>query len=188
MTELGRVVDSKHVRIRIKKKLIPKLLSRLPKGVDLTIYPVNKEDEDLRNMTFNVTRRFPNPLERKDKNDIDNFLSILSKIDPRIKLVSDKVTQRDEPNLMVNPWIKIETLLDAPGVKNDPELDKQISKAENVHDVEIRESHIAELHKEYDRMKSEYIRTKFSKEDVIDTGKRDLETNEKIYTVRQGEI
>ena len=194
MTELGRVVDSKHVRIRIKKKQIPKFLSALPRGFDVTIYPVAKQnkrqyyDEDIRNVTFNVTRRNPDPTCRKSMGDIDNFLSMLSKIDPRIKLLSDKVTTKDQPNLMTEPWIKVETMLDAPGVKDDPELDSYISKAQNVRDVKIKESQIAHLHKQYESMKSEYIRTKFSKDDVTDTGERDLETNERIYTVRQGEI
>lgn len=194
MTELGRVVDSKHVRIRIKKKLIPKFLSALPKGFDVTIYPVIKQnkrqyyDEDIRNVTFNVTRRNPDPTCRKSKEDIDNFLSLLNKIDPRIKLLSDKVTTKDQPNLMTEPWIKVETMLDAPGVKDDPEMQKYIKNAQNVREIKIKESNIAALHKQYERMKKEYVKTKFSKDDVTDTGERDLETNERIYTVRQGEI
>jgi hypothetical protein len=194
MTVLGRMVDSKHVRIRIKKKQIPKFLASLPKGFDVTVYPVIKQnkrqyyDEDIRNMTFNVTRRNPDPTCRKSMEDIDNFLATIHNIDPRIKLLSDKITTKDQPNLMTEPYIKIETLLDAPGVKDDPELDKYVSKAEDVRDVKIRESQIAKLHKQYDEMKKEYVRTKFSKDDVTDTGERDDETNERIYTVRQGEI
>ena len=194
MTTLGLNIDTKHVRLRLHKKLIPKFIAAMPRGFDVTIYPVAKTqkkqyyDPNIRNVTFNVTRRQPDPTQRKDKNDIDNFLSTLNRIDPRIKLLSDKVTIKDQPNLMEKPWMKIETLLDAPGVKDDPELDKFISKAKDVRDVNIKASDIARLHERYNKMKKEYIRTKFSKDDVEDTGKRDELTNERIYSVRMGEI
>lgn len=194
MTTLGYNTEFKHVRIRVHKKLLPKFVSAIPRGFDVTIYPVMHQDkrqyydENVRNITFNVTRRNPDPTQRKTKEDIDNFLANLNKIDPRIKLLSDKVTTKDQPNLMEKPWIKIETLLDAPGVKDDPELDRFISKAQDIREVKIRESQLRELNRRYKTMKREYIRTTFKKEDVKKTKERDEETNEKIYTVRQGEI
>lgn len=194
MTNLGYNTEHKHVRIRVHKKLLPKFIKSIPRGFDVTIYPVVKEDkkqyydENIRNITFNVTKRNPDPRCRKIGQDIDNFLASLSDIDPRIKLLSDKVTTKDQPNLMEKPWIKLETLLDQPGLAEDPEMDKYVSKAENVRDVKIKESQLKSLHMKYDRLKSEYIRTAFKREDLKEDEERDLETNERIYTVRQGEI
>jgi len=187
-------VDTKHVRLRLHKKLIPKFLSQVPKGFDVTIYPVDKKqkkqyyDQNIRNVTFNVTERFSDPKFRKYKNDIDEFLAGLNKIDPRIKLLNDKVTTNDQTNLMKKPYIAIETLIDKPGMMDDPIMDKYASKAKNIRDIDIKASNLAAIHKQYEDMKKDYIRTKFSKDDVKDTGRIDEATGEKIYSVRQGEI
>lgn len=186
-------VQSKNVKIRIKKNQIPKFLAALPKGFDVTIYPVDKKNkkqyyaDDIRNVTFSVTDRFPDPKFRHYGEDIDKFLSNIHKIDPRIKLLNDKVKPNDEQKLMTEPWIKIETLLDKPGMHNS-DMEKYTSKAKDVREVQIRASEINKLHKHYDKMKSEFIKTHFKKEDVKDTEERDPNTGEKLYTVRQGEI
>lgn len=173
---------------------MPKFLASIPKGFDVTIYPVHKPDpreyydENIRNVTFNVTKRNPDPLCRRTKEDIDTFLSSLSNIDPRIKLLSDKVTVNDQPQLLVKPWIKLETLIDAPGLAEDPEMDKYISKAQNVREAKIKESDLRILQNRYQRLKKQYLRTNFKKEDLKPIEERDEETGEKQYLVRQAEI
>lgn len=194
MTNLGYNTEYKNVRIRIHKKLLPKFLKSIPKGFDVTVYPVLKPDprqyydDNVRTVGFNVTKRNPVPQFRKTIEDIDNFLANLNRIDPRIKLLSDNATIKDQPNLLEKPWIKIQTLLDQPGLAEDPEMDKYISKAENVREVKIRESHLKFLQKRYESQKKEYIRTNFKKEDLKEEKERDPDTNERIYTVRSGEI
>jgi hypothetical protein len=184
--------EYKHVKIRVHKKLLPKFIASIPKGFDVTIYPVpghRKEfDQDVRNMTFQVTRRNPNPLFRKRGEDIDRFLNNLSIIDPRIKILTEKITTKDQPNLMDRPYMKIETLLDQPGLAEDLEMDKYLSTAENITEVKIKQSEVDALEKYYEKHKGEYIRTKFKKGDLRDDGEKDPETNEKIYKVRQAEI
>lgn len=186
-------VKSKNVRIRIKKNQIPKFLRALPKGFDVTIYPVDKKnkkqyyDENIRNITFAVTDRFPDPKFRRHGEDIDEFLANIHKIDPRIKLLNDKVKPNEQNNLLTEPWIKIETLLDKPGM-HDANMEKYTSKAKDVREIPVRASEINKLHKHYDKIKSEFIKTHFKREDVKDTEERDPNTGEKLYLVRQGEI
>lgn len=194
MTNLGHNCESKHVRIRVHKKLMPKFLAAIPKGFDVTIYPVHKPDprnfydENIRNMTINVTERFPDPRFRHTKEDIDTFLASLNKIDPRIKLISDRVTTKDQPQLMTEPWIKIETLLDKPGLAEDSEMDKLVSRAENIHEIKIKESQLKQLNDYYQKSKKEFIRTRFKSENLKQLEERDEETGEKQYLVRMGEI
>lgn len=184
--------EYKHVRIRVHKKLLPKFIAAIPKGFDVTIYPVpghRKEfDQDVRNMTFNVTDRNPNPAFRKRGEDIDRFLSRLNRIDPRIKLLTENISTNDQPNLIERPYIKLETLIDQPGVAEDPDLDKYLSIAQDIREVKIKQSQVNALEERYEKAKNQYIRTKFKSEDLKDEGERDPETNEKIFLVRQAEI
>jgi hypothetical protein len=192
MDPLFHNTEFKHAKIRIHRKLLPKFIAAIPKGFDVTIYPVpghRKEfDQDIRNITFNVTKRNPDPMFRKTGEDIDRFFSILSRIDPRIKLLSEKITTKDQPNLLERPYIKLETLIDAPGLAEDPEMDRYVSNAENIQDVKIKQSEIDALEAHYEKYKEKYIRTKFKTEDLKDENERDPITNEKIFKVRQAEI
>lgn len=186
---LSNNTEFKHVRIRVHKKLLPKFLNSLPRGFDVTIYPVAKyQDESNRDMTFNVTNRFPDPTCRRTKEDIDRFLTTLSNIDPRIKLLSDKITKKDQPDLLERPTIKIETLLEQPNLVDDPDMQNFISKARNVREVEIRQGQIKGLQQRYEQYKEQFIKTKFHRGAFKDTKKRTEETNEKIYKTIQGEI
>jgi hypothetical protein len=197
MTNLGYNIDSKHVRLRLHKKLIPKFIQALPKGLGVTIYPVPKEkgklvDENIRNLTFTATRRNPDPRCRKDMEDINNFLSKLNNIDPRIKLLSDKVTIKDQPNLMKKPWIKLETMLDSPKIVNDPEMQPFLKKAEqekgNIRKVKVTESYLRDMEQIYKKMKKQVIKAEFNRNDLEEDKERDPETGEKVYTLRHGEI
>ncbi len=194
MTELGLNVSSKHVKIRIHKNLIPRFLQALPKGVGATIYPVPKEkgklvDENVRNVTFTATRRNPDKSCRKDIEDINNFLSGLNNIDSRIKLVSDKVTVKDQPNLMTKPWIKLETNLDSPKVASDPELEQYRNaalKQKDIRKVKVTEGYLQDM-EQYMDAKKELV-SKFKRGDLEEDKKKDPETGETVYILRHGEI
>ena len=195
MTDLGKNVSSKHVRIRLHKKLVPKFLASLPKGIGATIYPVPKEkgkltDENIRNVTFTATRRNPDKACRKDIEDINNFLSNINNIDSRIKLLSDKVTTKEQPNLMTRPWIKLETNLDSPNLVNDGDMKhfrEEALKQKGIRKVKVTESYLQDM-EVYMEAKKNFIASKFRRGDLEEDPKKDPETGEKVYNIRHGEI
>lgn len=173
---------------------MPKFLAAIPKGLGVTVHAVPTEsrrrvyDDSIRNVTFTATDRMPDRELRHNKNDIDKFLTELSTVDSRIKILNDRVTVKDQPDLIARPFVKVETMLDHPDLVNDPDMQKHLKNAKNVREQAVTEGWLQEQEHIYENMKRDFIATKFKRKDLKKAKARDPETNENIYYVKSGEI
>lgn len=179
---------TRNVKLFVPFEIRDKLMANPPRGFTLRLYAPPKEpdqfvDENVVNVTIVVNENEPDPQFRRYKDDIDLYLSDIGSIDNRIKILSDKVTEKDQPDLIKNWFIKNEVMLDHPGLDD---MDELRSKAANQRDVEVPESQIMNMESQYERMKKDYVRTKLKHAE--DTGKVDPDTKQKIFRVRYGEI
>lgn len=179
----------KHVRLFLPFELRDKLMANTPKGFMMRLYapqqtdPAQFVDQNEVNLTIVVNENEPDPQYRRYSDDLDRFLSNIQSIDSRIRILSDTVSKRDQPDLMDDWFIKNEVLLDIPGLDDRDDLR---SKAANIRDVEVTESQLKQMETRYDEAKQAFIRTKLK--GAKSTNKQDPITKEKIFTVQQGEL
>lgn len=180
---------AEHVRLRLPFDKRDQFMMNVPKGLSVRLYapeqtdPSQWVDPDETNLTVVANANEPDPQYRRHKEDVDAYLATINTIDSRIKILSDKVTKKEQSNLMEAPFIKNVVLLDHPGLDDRDDLR---SKAANKRRVEISESQLMNLEQRYDAAKKDFVRKKAN--DAEDTGKKDPANNEKIFTVEQGEL
>ena len=185
--EEGR--SHKHVRIKLPFEQRDAFMSSVPKGLMVRLYapeqldPNQWVDPNEVNITVVANANEPDPQFRRHKEDVDQFLATINTIDSRISILSDSVTDHDQPNLIKRHFIRNTVLLDHPGLDDRDDLR---SKAANKQRVEMTESQVSNLEQRYDNEKKEFIRKKLN--DVEETDKEHPITKEKIFTVEQGEI
>jgi hypothetical protein len=179
----------KHVKLFVPFESREALMANAPPGFLLTLYapphdPNQFTDQNVVNLTVVVNENEPEPKYRRYKDDIDTYLAHINTIDSRIRILSDTVTKKEQPDLVEDWFLKNEVVLNHPGL--DGEMDHLRSKAANVKEIEVDQSHLVGMEAQYDKAKGEYIRTKLT--DAVDTGKTDKVTGQKIFKVQQGEI
>ncbi len=165
-------------------------MANVPSGLTVTLYapqqtdPRQFIDKNEVNLTIVANENEPDPSFRRYKHDIDSFLSSINSIDNRIRILSDSVSTKDQPNLLTDWFLKNEVVLDHPGL--DGEMDHLRSKAANVRDVEVKESTLNDMQGKYEAMKKDYVRTTLK--DAKKTTKKDPDDDEAIFTVQVGEL
>jgi hypothetical protein len=180
----------RHVHVYLPFESRDRFMATVPSGLTVTLYsPVQTDprvfiDKNEVNLTIVANENEPDPSFRRYKHDIDSFLSAINTIDNRIRIISDSVSTKDQPNLLTDWYLKNEVVLDHPGL--DGEMDHLRSKAANVRDLEVKESTLNEMQNKYQEMKSDYVRTTLK--DTKKTTKKDPSDNEQIFTVQVGEI
>jgi hypothetical protein len=166
----------KHIRIHLPFEKRDQFMMNVPNGLYVTLYAPIQQDErqwvdpDEVNITVVANAHEPDPQYRKHKEDVDQFLATINTVDDRIRIITEDITEKEQPNLIKDWFVKQEVMLDHPGL--DGELDHLRSKAANIHDIELTES------------QKDSLKAKNAKE----TAKRDPITNEKIYAAQQGEM
>lgn len=179
----------RHVHVYLPFESRDRFMAAVPSGLLVTLYapqqtdPRQFIDKNEVNLTIVANENEPDPTFRRYEHHIDEFLSSINTVDKRIRILSDSVSKKDQPNLIDDWFIRNEVVLDHPGL--DGELDHLRSKAANVHDIEVKESDLNEMQSKYQNMKEEYVRTVLK--DARKTTKVDAD-NEKIFTVQVGEI
>ena len=179
----------KHVRLHMPFEKRDEFMRAVPKGLLVTLYappqldPNQWVDPDEVNITVVANEHELDPQYRRHKEDIDAYLATINTIDNRIRILSDTVTKKEQPNLLEDWFIKNEVVLDHPMLDD---LDHLRSKAANIHEVEVTESQLTSLETKYDEAKKEFIHKNFT--NVRDTGKTNPATNEKIVASQQGEL
>lgn len=180
----------RHVRLFLPVDLRDKLMLSTPKGFLMRLYapqqldPNQFVDQNEVNLTLVVNENEPDPQYRRHAEDLDLFLSNIKSIDSRIRILSDSVSKKDQPDLLEDWFIRNDVILNHPGL--DGELDHLRSKAANVRDVEVTESQLKQMETKYDELKQEFVRTRLK--GTKETNKQDPVSKEKIFTVQQGEI
>jgi len=177
-----------------------KFLMSFPAGFVVRVYapptedpthPLNYVPSNIHTVTIQCNERNPNPRERLHMHDIDDILSRLTEVDRRIKIVSDKVTKKEQPNLLEGKeenTMRVEHLIDSPAL--DGELDYLRSKAENIREVEVRQSSLQAMNSMYSKAKKDYIRSMFRNSEAEEQEERKVfdGRSEKVYKMRQAEI
>lgn len=179
---------ARHVQLHVPVESRLRLMENPPRGFTLKLYappklPNQFVDEETVTLTIVVNENEPEPQYRRFKEDIDDYLTGIGSIDSRIKILSDKVSKKDQPDLVEDWFIKNEVILDHPGLDD---MDDLRSRAGNIRDVEVPESQVMNMEAEYERLKKDYVRTKL--QNVEDTGKVDPQTGQKIKRVKYGDI
>jgi hypothetical protein len=180
---------AEHIRIKLPFNMRDQFMMNVPKGLSVRLYaseqtdPNQWVDPDETNLTVIANENEPDPQYRRHKEDVDAYLATINTVDSRIKILNDKVTKKEQSNLMEAPFIKNVVLLDHPGLDDRDDLR---SKAANKRRVEISESQLMNLEQRYDAAKKDFVRKKAS--NAEDTGKVNPANNEKIFTVEQGEL
>lgn len=165
-------------------------MANVPSGLTVTLYspqqtdPRQFVDKNEVNLTIVANENEPDPSFRRYKEDVDSFLSSINTVDNRIRILSDSVSTKDQPNLLTDWFLKNEVVLDHPGL--DGEMDHLRSKAANVRDVEVKESTLNDMQSKYEEMKKDYVRTTLK--DAKKTTKKDPDDDEAIFTVQVGEL
>lgn len=180
----------RHVHVYLPFESRDRFMATVPSGLTVTLYspqvsdPRVFVDKNEVNLTIVANENEPDPSFRRYKEDIDRFLSSINTVDNRIRILSDSVSTKDQPNLLTDWFVKNEVVLDHPGL--DGEMDHLRSQAANVRDVEVKESTLNNMQSRYEEMKKDYVRTTLK--DARRTKKTDPDDNEPIFTVQVGEI
>lgn len=195
----------KHVRLFLPVEKRDQFMMNVPRGFTVHLYapqqtdPTQFVDQNEVNITIVVNENEPDPRYRTFRNDIDTYLSSIGDIDNRIRIISDNVTQNDQPNLVQDWFLKNEVLAIHPGFEaeeDNSKMEKVKSKMANVKEVKVTESQLKAMDDMYKNVKKSFIKNRLMKagvkssddEEIRDSGQRDPETNEKIYLVKQGEL
>lgn len=179
----------KHIRLSIPVDRRDEFMLNVPKGLLVRLYAPQQTDPNQWvdpsevNLTVVANENEPDPQFRRHKEDVDAFLATVNTIDSRIKILSDTVSKKDQPDLMEDWFMRNQVLLSHPGLDDRDDLR---SKAANKRRVEVTESQLMNIETRYDKAKKEFVRKKA--EDAQDEHKTDPVTNEKIFTVEQGEL
>ena len=192
----------KTVKLRIPKSAMDKFLGSFPPGFVVRVYappaedpthPLNYVPSNVHAVTIQCNERNPNPRERLHMHDIDDYLSRLTEVDRRIRIVSDKVTKKEQPNLLEGKeqnTMRVTHLIDSPAL--DGELDFLRSKAQNITEVEIRQSSLQAANAMYSRAKKDFIRSTFRTSEAEEIPDKKFThadgSTEKLYKVRQAQI
>ena len=180
----------RRVRIRLHKSLRNKFMMSVPKGFSVTLHRPNRIDpnqfypDDHVNVTFQVNSVNPDPKYVTYMSDIDTFLNNLNRIHPSIKILSDKVTEK-EAGVTKPPQSFVDTVLGHPGLEGS--RDELRSKAKDVIDVEMTESQVKAMEATYEKAKKDFIRTRLNDAFITDIGE-DSRTHEKKYRLQIGRI
>lgn len=178
-----------NVRLKLPYNLRDQFMQNVPKGLLVRLYAPQQTDPNMWvdpdevNITVVANENEPDPLYRKHQEDVDQYLATVNTIDSRIKILNDKVSKHDQPDLMEDFFMRNLVVLDHPGLDDRDDLR---SKAANKRRVEVTESQLMNLEQRYDNAKKEFVRKKLN--DAEDTGKVDPANNEKVFTVEMGEI
>ena len=178
-----------NVRLKLPYNRRDEFMMNVPKGLLVRLYapqqtdPGQWVDPDEVNITVVANENEPDPQYRRHQEDVDQYLAQVNTIDSRIKILNDKVSKKDQPDLMEDFFFRNVVVLDHPGLDDRDDLR---SKAANKRRVEVTESQLMNLEQRYDEAKKEFVRKKLN--DAEDTGQVDPRNNEKIFTVEQGEI
>lgn len=180
----------KSVRLFLPYEKRDQFMMNVPKGLMVRLYapqqldPNQWLDQNEVNITVVANENEPDPQYRKHQQDVDAFLSTVNTIDSRIKILSDTVTKKDQPDLWAEDWyMRNVVLLSHPGLDDRDDLR---SKAASKQRVEVTESQLMNIETRYDHAKKEFVRKKL--DDAKDENKTDPVTHEKIFSVEQGEI
>ena len=180
----------KSVRLFLPFEMRDQFMMNVPKGLMVRLYapqqtdPNQWVDQNEVNITVIANENEPDPQYRKHQQDVDAFLSTVNTIDSRIKILSDTVTKKDQPDLFADDWyMRNIVLLSHWGLDDRDDLR---SKAASKRRVEVTESQLMNIETRYDKAKKEFVRKKA--DDARDENKTDPITHEKIFTVEQGEI
>lgn len=179
----------KHVRLSLPYDRRDEFMLNVPKGLLVRLYapqqtdPNQWVDPNEVNITVIANENEPDPAFRKHKEDVDAFLATINTVDSRIKILSDTVSKKDQPDLMEDWFMRNQVLLSHQGLDDRDDLR---SRAANKRRVEVTESQLMNMETRYDEAKKEFVRKKLA--DAEDANKVDPVTNEKIFTVEQGEL
>lgn len=180
---------AKNVRLFLPYEIRDQFMMNVPKGLLVRLYapqqsdPSQWVDPNEVNITVVANENEPDPQYRLHQHDVDFFLSTINTIDSRIKIISDTVSKKDQPDLIEDWYMRNVVLLSHPGLDDRDDLR---SKAASKRRVEVTESQLMNIETRYDKAKKEFVRKKA--DDAQDEHKNDPVTHEKIFSVEQGEI
>ena len=176
-----RVCPARHVKVRMTME--ERIRFTPPKGIDAFFYA--SKYPDVCYATFYCAKVTPHREEQRYEDDLDELLANLGR-----KLLSDKVTKNDCPELLEEPTINMKTLVDSPLLDND--YDTQIrSKMKNVTRIPISQSHLMAINSRLQRyriLSSSPRKEMDPTKDMEETEERDPVTGEKIYYAKFGDV
>jgi hypothetical protein len=161
-----------------------------PKGIDAFFYapdpdPKRRLPDNVCYATFYCAKITPHRQEQRYEDDLDELLANLGR-----RLLSDKVTKAQCPNLLEEPTVNMKTLVDSPLLDND--YDTQIrSKMKNVTRIPISQSHLMAINdnlKRYRILSSSPRKQMDPSKDMEEQEQRDPETGEKVYMAKFGDV
>lgn len=182
-----RVCPVRHAKVRLTME--ERIKFQLPKGIDAFFYapdpdPKRRLPEDVCYVTFYCAKVTPHRQEQRYEDDLDEVLANLGR-----RLLSDKVTKTQCPNLLEEPTVNMKTLVDSPLLDND--YDTQIrSKMKNVTQIPISQSHLMAINdnlKRYRILYSSQRKEMDPKKDMEEQEERNPE-GEKVYMARFGDV
>jgi hypothetical protein len=168
----------KHVRLRLTDEQKREYRRRRPRGFTIIWYP--RISPDMVDATFVVTDENPDPLLRRNMQDIDHELSKLGS-----HVVEENITVKDQSLLVDDPNVKIEALIAHPGLEG--QNDYLRSKSTNVHDVHVYESLLKDLEKNFEKKSFIYEGGAKHLRQITRTYK-DPYSGEKINVMKMGQI
>lgn len=183
-----RVCPARHVKLRMTME--ERMKFSPPKGIDAFFYgpdpdPSKRLADDICYATFYCAKVTPHREEQRNEDDLDELLANLGR-----KLLSDKVTKAQCPNLLEEPTVNMKTLLDSPLLDND--YDTQIrSRMQNVTRIPISQSHLMAINdrlKRYRILYSSQRKEMDPTKDMEEQEERDPATGEKVYMARFGDV
>ena len=182
-----RVCPVRNVKVRMTME--ERIKFKCPRGVDAFFYgpdpdPKRRLPDDVCYATFYCAKVTPHREEQRYEDDLDELLANLGR-----KLLSDKVTKAQCPNLLEAPTVNMRTLVDSPLLDND--YDTQIrSRMKNVTKIPIPQSHLLAINARLKRYGILYSspRKELLPKDMEEQEQRDPGTGEKIYMARFGDV
>lgn len=177
----------RHIRVRMT--LEERLRFRPPKGINVFFYGPSKDPKrqmpaDICFATLYCAEVTPHRNEQRYEDDLDEVLANLGR-----RLLSDKVTKAECPELLETPTMNMRTLVDSPLLDND--YDTQIrSRMKNITKIPIDQAHLKAIDDHLQRYRILYSspRKSMDLKDLEEQEKRDPITGQKIFLAKFGDI
>jgi hypothetical protein len=162
---------------------------RPPKGINVFFYGPSKDPSKrlppgVCYATFYTAPITPHREEQRYEDDLDELLANLGR-----RLISDKVTRKECPELLEEPKVNMRTLVDSPLLDND--YDTQIrSRMKNVTKIPISQEHLAAINRRLELYKSfcSSPRKCMDPKDLEEQEQRDPVTGQKVFLARFADI
>jgi hypothetical protein len=182
-----RACPVRHAKVRMSMQ--ERIAFRPPKGINCFFYGPSKDPSkrlppDTCYATFYCAKITPHRNEQRYDDDLDELLANLGR-----RLLSDKVTKAQCPELLDEPKINMRTLVDSPLLDND--YDTQIrSRMKNVTKIPISQEHLKAIDDHLQRYRVLYSspRKKMDMKDIEEQPERDPLTGQKVFLARFADI